>query len=292
LKKVFQFNKKCIFDRFVKVAKNVALLRLVKISLHVQQKQANFASDVISNLNFKMGLEINKNIPIWSRNFILHYTLRPFEGFSTKYEQNANFKAQLSAKSDEFCRMCKSTFSWPKNERLAHVSIFSSQPRSRSFKLTCSQSIPSGASTLKPFTLVSFYLEAVSSCVCRYQTLPPILFFLCNGLQKLSGSWLDWNSQSHHQQSSILPRLSLILANVVQDWPHWAIFFVGLLLEAQWDCLKRRSGAMDIFIFYIFIKISSFNTLFVVGTLRFQKWFYVVVLGFQVESWCRYFGLF
>jgi hypothetical protein len=48
----------------VKVAKNVALLRLVKITLHVQQKQANFASDVISNLNFKMGLEINKNVPI------------------------------------------------------------------------------------------------------------------------------------------------------------------------------------------------------------------------------------
>jgi hypothetical protein len=31
---------------------------------------------------------------------------------------------------------------------------------------------------------------------------------------------------------------------------------------------------------------------FVAGILRFQKWFDVDVLGFQIELCCRYFGLF
>jgi hypothetical protein len=39
---------------------------------------------------------------------------------------------------------------------------------------------------------------------------------------------------------------------------------------------------------YIFTSISSFKTWFVVGILRFQKWF--DVLGFKIEFCCRYFG--
>ncbi len=40
------------------------------------------------------------------------------------------------------------------------------------------------------------------------------------------------------------------------------------------------------------LEVSSFNTWFVVGILRFQKWFDVDVFGYQNELCCRYFGLF
>ncbi len=42
-------------------------------------------------------------------------------------------------------------------------------------------------------------------------------------------------------------------------------------------------------IYYIFTWISSFITWFVVGILRFQKWFDVDVLGCQIELSCRFF---
>jgi hypothetical protein len=38
--------------------------------------------------------------------------------------------------------------------------------------------------------------------------------------------------------------------------------------------------------------MGSFKTWFVTGILRFQKWFGVEVLGFQIELCCRYCGLF
>ncbi len=44
-------------------------------------------------------------------------------------------------------------------------------------------------------------------------------------------------------------------------------------------------------IFYIFTKISSFRNIFAMCVLRFQKWFDVDVLGFQIELWCKYFAI-
>jgi len=38
--------------------------------------------------------------------------------------------------------------------------------------------------------------------------------------------------------------------------------------------------------------MSSFKTWFIVGILRFQKFFDVDALGFQIELICRYFDLF
>jgi hypothetical protein len=38
--------------------------------------------------------------------------------------------------------------------------------------------------------------------------------------------------------------------------------------------------------------MSSFKPWFVLVILRFQKWFEVDVFGFQIEHWCRYFGIF
>jgi hypothetical protein len=44
-------------------------------------------------------------------------------------------------------------------------------------------------------------------------------------------------------------------------------------------------------IYYIFTKIGDFKTWLVVAILRFQKWFDVDVLEFQIELWCTFFGL-
>ncbi len=59
-------------------------------------------------------------------------------------------------------------------------------------------------------------------------------------------------------------------------WPHWAKFLpLGLL--CTWP---------------IFTQPSSFNTRFAVGIQRFQKWFDVDVLGFEIKILRWYFGMF
>jgi hypothetical protein len=40
------------------------------------------------------------------------------------------------------------------------------------------------------------------------------------------------------------------------------------------------------------VTFGATKTWFVVGILRFQKWFDVDILGFQIELCCRFFGLF
>ncbi len=76
---------------------------------------------------------------------------------------------------------------------------------------------------------------------------------------------------------------------------------IGLLLETHYDFLKGKIAQNNgdflgyyLFkqIYDIFTYISSFKTWFVVGILRFWKWFDVDVLGFQIHPCCRYFGLF
>jgi hypothetical protein len=76
---------------------------------------------------------------------------------------------------------------------------------------------------------------------------------------------------------------------------------IGLLLGALCDFLKvevalRNGDILGYFLFkqiyYNLTYISCLKTWFVVSILRFQKWFDVDVLGFQVELCCRYFGLF
>ena len=74
---------------------------------------------------------------------------------------------------------------------------------------------------------------------------------------------------------------------------------IGLLLEAH-DFLKKISSPKKWWHFgllfaeanLLHFHLNIFKTLFVVGILRFQKWFGVDVLGFQIELCCRYFGLF
>jgi hypothetical protein len=74
---------------------------------------------------------------------------------------------------------------------------------------------------------------------------------------------------------------------------------IGLLLEALCDFLKTWSSPEKWQLFgLLFVEANLFhfhlNKQFqnVVGILRFQKWFDVDVLGFQIELCCRYFDLF
>jgi hypothetical protein len=62
----------------------------------------------------------------------------------------------------------------------------------------------------------------------------------------------------------------------------WQFSPVGLNLETHWDLFWKNKvaqlngyvlGYFCVIFFYIFTKISSFKTCFVLGILRFQKWF-------------------
>ncbi len=81
-------------------------------------------------------------------------------------------------------------------------------------------------------------------------------------------------------------------------WPDWAIFrqlgYFWRLIIIFWkdEVAQNNSNLWGYFllmqIYHIFTYISSFKTWF----LRFQKRFDLDVSGFQIELYCRYFGLF
>ncbi len=70
----------------------------------------------------------------------------------------------------------------------------------------------------------------------------------------------------------------------------------GLLLEAHYDFLKRWSSTKKWWHFgllFVWVNLKHFNlnkqfqNIRVVSILRFQKWFDVDILGFQIEHCCR-----
>ncbi len=64
----------------------------------------------------------------------------------------------------------------------------------------------------------------------------------------------------------------------------------------NYEVAQRNGNILGFFLpkqmFYIFTKINSLKVGFIAGILKFQKWFYLDVLDFQIELWCRYFGKF
>ncbi len=82
------------------------------------------------------------------------------------------------------------------------------------------------------------------------------------------------------------------------QWPDWVIFcqlgYFWMPIVPVWkDEVAQRNG--DILgylllkqLFDIFTKISSFKIWFVVGILRFQKWFVVDVSDFKIGHLCSF----
>jgi hypothetical protein len=71
-------------------------------------------------------------------------------------------------------------------------------------------------------------------------------------------------------------------------WKKWAIF------QIFWPHLKWVNFCIRSLTHLVLLnrQMSSFKTWFVISILRFQKWFNVDALGFQIELICRYFDLF